>query len=226
MILGILGGMGPLATAKFYEKLILMTGAKTDQENIHTIIDSNVKVPDRTSFIMGVGEDPLPALLESIQRLTDAGADVIAIPCNTAHFFYEDMHGKSNIPILNMIELATKNLDSPTLLLATEGTYESDLYRKYEGGNLLVYPKKSDRKIIMKWIYELKEGNVNVSREDIFSAVTGMLKEAGLPENAEILLGCTELPIIFDSLKMGEKLNLRYAGVEMIKEILRLNGSL
>ena len=85
MILGILGGMGPLATCIFFEKIIKLTKAEKDQDHIHVIMDSNTKIPDRTDYILGKGPDPRPELIRSAVKLESMGADYIAIPCNTAH---------------------------------------------------------------------------------------------------------------------------------------------
>lgn len=82
---GVLGGMGPLATADFYTKFVRLTPARTDQEHPRVFIDSNPKIPDRTAGLFGQGPDPAPALVATAQGLVRAGADVIVIPCNSAH---------------------------------------------------------------------------------------------------------------------------------------------
>src|SRR2546428_7813554 len=84
-VVGVLGGMGPLATADFYAKLVRLTPARTDQDHLRVIIDSNPQVPDRTRGLRGEGPDPTPALVATARGLERAGADLIAIPCNSAH---------------------------------------------------------------------------------------------------------------------------------------------
>ncbi len=91
MILGILGGMGPLATCEFFKKIIELTPAEKDQDHLHIIIDNNTNIPDRTEYILGKGKDPRIELIRSAIRLESIGADYIAIPCNTAHYFYDDI---------------------------------------------------------------------------------------------------------------------------------------
>ncbi|HDH63258.1 MAG TPA: amino acid racemase, partial [Firmicutes bacterium] len=88
---GIIGGMGPEATLDLFYKIIKNTPAKKDQEHIHLIIDNYPQIPDRTQFILGKGENPLPYLLRSANLLENAGVDAICMPCNTAHFFVDDI---------------------------------------------------------------------------------------------------------------------------------------
>ncbi len=86
--LGILGGMGPLATADLFEKIIRNTKADTDAQHIRVYIDNNPQIPDRTAFIMGSGADPRPEMNASARKLEAMGADILLMPCNTAHYFY------------------------------------------------------------------------------------------------------------------------------------------
>ena len=90
-LIGILGGMGPEATAHFYFKLIKATPSKTDQDHFRVIMDSNSKIPDRTSAIFGNGENPVPALIETAKTLECAKVDVACIPCITAHYFIDEI---------------------------------------------------------------------------------------------------------------------------------------
>ena len=107
-IIGILGGMGPEATAHFYFKLIKATPSKTDQDHFRVIMDSNSKIPDRTSAKSGNGENPVPALIETAKTLECAKVDVACIPCITAHYFIDEIQESVNFPILN----ALKELDT------------------------------------------------------------------------------------------------------------------
>jgi aspartate racemase len=100
--IGILGGMGPLATADLYRKIILHTKADKDQDHVHAIIDGNTNIPDRTAYIMGKGENPLPEMIKSARTLERAGVDFIIMPCNTAHHFFDQLAKSVNIPLLNM----------------------------------------------------------------------------------------------------------------------------
>ena len=103
-VVGIIGGMGPESTAELIRRVFLLTKTNVEQDHIHIIADSNPKIPDRTAYLLGKGPSPVPALQETVKRLTQAGADLLAIPCNTAHIFYDDMQSATSVPILNMIE--------------------------------------------------------------------------------------------------------------------------
>ena len=102
--IGIIGGMGPMATVDLMKKVILATDAREDQEHIPILVDNNTNIPDRTAAILGEGEDPLPELLKSADRLTDAGADFLIMGCNTAHYFLPRMMPHLKVPFVNMIE--------------------------------------------------------------------------------------------------------------------------
>jgi len=102
-VIGILGGMGPAATLALYERILALTSAECDQDHLHVIIDSNPKIPDRTAAILGDGESPLPAMIEGARTLERAGANVLVIPCNTAHHWLADLQKAVSIPIIDMI---------------------------------------------------------------------------------------------------------------------------
>ncbi|HUV38977.1 MAG TPA: aspartate/glutamate racemase family protein, partial [Planctomycetota bacterium] len=90
-VIGVLGGMGPEATADFFVKLIRLTPARCDAEHLHVVIDSNPQIPDRTAFIERKGPSPLPLLVAAARRLVDAGADLLVMPCITAHLFIDEI---------------------------------------------------------------------------------------------------------------------------------------
>ena len=96
--LGVLGGMGPLASAHFMVRLTLLTPAERDQDHIPTILWSDPRVPDRTRGKLAGGDDPLPWLLRGIRGLRQAGVEAIAIPCNTAHGWYDEMAEEAGCP--------------------------------------------------------------------------------------------------------------------------------
>ena len=131
--LGILGGLGPMAGVCFYEKVTALTKASCDQEHINVILAGLADTPDRTDFILGKSTvDPTPRMVESAKILERAGADVIAMPCNTAHYFYDAIAGSIHIPMLNIIEETLKLLAGKGArkigLLATEGTIAAGTY--------------------------------------------------------------------------------------------------
>ena len=131
--IGILGGMGPLATADLMRKIVTLTKADSDQEHIRVYVDSNTAIPDRTAAILCGGEDPLPEMTSALRHLEECGADCIIMPCNTAHFFLPALQKKTEIPILNMTEIAAKSCAEKyggrcAAILATGGTLSTGLY--------------------------------------------------------------------------------------------------
>ncbi len=111
--IGILGGMGPLATADLFQKIISLTAAASDNEHIRVYIDSNSSIPDRTEAILSGGPDPLPAMRDSLRKLEACGADCVVMPCNTAHYFLPRLQGLTDIPFLSMLEAAPAAPASP-----------------------------------------------------------------------------------------------------------------
>ena len=103
-VIGIIGGMGPMATADLFKKIIESTAAASDQEHLHVLIDNNTDIPDRTACIEAGSDAPLAPMVESARRLQDMGADVLLIPCNTAHHFYPGVAAAVDVPVLNMPE--------------------------------------------------------------------------------------------------------------------------
>lgn len=101
--IGVLGGMGPEATARFYQLLVEKTPAACDQEHIPTIIFSEPRIPDRTEYLVRGHESPLGLLVQTAQRIESAGAELIAIPCNTAHFFWKEMQEAVSVPVLHIV---------------------------------------------------------------------------------------------------------------------------
>ncbi|HYF17995.1 MAG TPA: amino acid racemase, partial [Ramlibacter sp.] len=109
-VLGVLGGMGPLAGATFMTRLTLLTPAERDQDHIPAVLWSDPRVPDRTAARLAGGEDPLPWLLRGIAGLEQAGCGAVVIPCNTAHGWYEEMREATMLPILHIVDAAAVEL--------------------------------------------------------------------------------------------------------------------
>ncbi len=203
MILGIMGGMGPAASCDLFKRITDLTPATRDQEHLHIIIDSNVGIPDRTAYILGMGEDPMPEMVKSIRRLEMMGADYIAIPCNTAHYFYDEIIKYTKTKILNMIyetgAYLKANFDyKDYLLLATKGTYKAKVYRNiFAEFNLnIIEPDISDQETIMDWIYNVKSSKFNVDPIEFQNIVNRYTKNKEIP----VILGCTELPILVEKI--------------------------
>ena len=201
--IGILGGMGPAATADLMNKIIERTDAACDQEHIPMIIDSNTRIPDRTAAIKGEGPSPVSEMLKSARRLEAAGADFLIIPCNTAHHFIRDIESDISIPILDMM-LETANLLQRrgvgcAAVLATEGTYLSRRYDRVLGekGIEVVNPTPAEQEVLMSLIYDYIKSGITEARSlprDQIKALTSDLKSRGAQA---ILMACTELPLAF-----------------------------
>ena len=196
---GILGGMGPEATVELYRRIISLPSAERDQDHLHVLIDSNPKIPDRTAAIIGEGESPLPVMIAAAKNLERAGADFIAIPCNTAHYWLSELRSAVSIPIIDMIEQTASRVASyqPSLhqigLLATTGTLRSCLYQRAfaESGIDLLVPDEEQDADIMRTIHAIKAGNHRVKDEAIRVAQELMARGA-----EGIVPGCTELSLV------------------------------
>jgi len=199
--IGVLGGMGPWATLDFFEKILRLTPAKTDQEHLRVIIDNNPKIPDRSPAIVGMGEDPTPALVAGARTLQQAGADVIVIPCNTAHYFYERVQNAVSIPVLHIMEevAATAREEVPTArvlgILATAAAVSSGLYARAcaRRGIEVVNPDPSGQQVVNRAIYAVKGGQmgpeITAGLKKIADGLVGRGAQA-------LVLGCTELPFV------------------------------
>lgn len=203
-IVGILGGMGPLATVDLYHKIILATPARRDQDHLHVVIEADPTVPDRSSFLRGNGPDPLPALTRGARRLAAAGADFIAIPCNTAHAFLPALRARTTVPILDMVaETAERvRVAYPAVrhvgILATEGTIGSGLYHAAlrERGLEPLEPDAAGQRLVTAAIAAVKGGDTGPQPGAWLVEASAALIAAG----AEALLAaCTELPLVLNA---------------------------
>jgi len=207
--IGIIGGMGPLASADLYRKIVLKTVADLDQEHIHIIIDSNTNIPDRTQSIIGSGESPLGELVKSAKLLECAGADFLIMCCNTAHYYHESIAEEVGIPFLNMLEETVKHIerkygkDLVVGLLATDGSLRTGLYDDYfrEAGIKVIRPVKK-QKYVMDYVYDgLKKNQFEVGRDKFLETVEELRKNGA----QLFILGCTELSSANDIFGFGEE---------------------
>ena len=161
-------------------------------------IDSNTNIPDRTAAILQGGADPVPELTASARGLERQGAELLVMPCNTAHYFYDTVQASVSVPVLHMIRLTAQALRERGVrtagLLATDGTVQTGLYQRcFEGAGIrLLIPDERGQRAIMDMTYEgVKAGNL-----DYDSAAAREAMEALLRQGAEtLILGCTELPL-------------------------------
>ncbi|HOT97356.1 MAG TPA: amino acid racemase [bacterium] len=209
VILGIFGGMGPEATANLYQLVVERTPATRDQEHIPTLIYSLPQVPDRTTAILSGDPSILPFLKEGVTRLEKAGASYIAIPCNTVHYYYDQMQGSVKIPIIHMIretaeEVKTRYPQAKKVgLLATSGTISTGLYEKEfaaRGIEVVVPTKNILENYVMKAVYLIKAHGDKQQAEEWLCLAGKELEHDG----AEVVvLGCTEIPLAFNPKRSG-----------------------
>jgi aspartate racemase len=204
--IGIIGGMGPMATCDLMKKIIENTDAACDQEHIRLYVDSNTNIPDRTAAILRGGADPRPALTQSAVKLQAMGADLLVMPCNTAYYFVEDLRKAVDIPVLNMQHETADELRrqgiTTVAVLATDGTVQSGLYDRAlkNVGITPVYPDKNEQKLVMSVIYDYVKAGKDYRDVDKIHAMVEHLRSQGVQG---LVLGCTELPIAFAPWKVS-----------------------
>ena len=207
MTLGVLGGLGPMSGVLFCQMLIRHTAVERDQDHLNFILSSMADTPDRTAFILGESEDdPTPAMTDAVRRLSLAGADIIAIPCNTAHIFYENVRRAANIPVMNIIHLTVEFCrqmgDRRVGVLSTEGTARAGEYANALAAAGIEYIPctEDEQKIINGIIYDnIKKGTIPDISE--FSEVARAMRERGCDR---LILGCTELSVLKENTDLGE----------------------
>ena len=207
-ILGILGGLGPMATVYFYEMLTEHTLAGKDQDHIDIIISSRATTPDRTAFVLGESdENPLPVMQSEAEKLIKSGVDIISIPCNTAHYFYDALAPMLSVPMINIIfETVSfvKNAGAGKIgILATEGTVKSGAYKKVCADIGVGYeaPDEKYQKMLSDIIYgEIKQGkDADMAK---FADICRHMREKGCER---LVLGCTELSLIAKKNSLGDE---------------------
>lgn len=204
--IGILGGMGPLATLDFERKLLSLVDAKKDQDYPTIISFNDPSIPDRTEALIGQGESPLPKLIKNAEKLKNAGAEVICMPCNTAHAFLPALKASvAGIDFVDMINETVSIIEKLRLkrigILCTDGTrlsknYDVALAKK---GLTVLYPNADEQKhLVMDAIYGptgIKAGNIFAGRTLLEQAVGSLVKNGAQC----IILGCTEIAMALDN---------------------------
>lgn len=204
-ILGVLGGVGPMATAYFMEIVIQKTPAEKDQDNIPMIVFNDPQIPDRTAYILDHTQpNPLPEMIKVARWLENAGSDYIAIPCNTAHYFYDSIAASVDIPVVSIMEETTKRAARTVRpggkigLMATDGTISSGVFQKYleDAGLETVVPDAKYQQDVMHIIYDCVKSNKPYNKEE-FLAVANHLRDKGCDM---VVIGCTELSVVYQDL--------------------------
>jgi len=201
---GIIGGMGPQATIDFLNKVVSLTKAGKDQEHIKLIIYMNPTIPDRSRALLENGENPESALITSARLLEKAGADFLAVPCVTAHYWIAKIRNSIKIPVLDIIEITLKKIKESSAvkkvgILATTGTLRTHLFEKRfepEGYRIIVPDAKTQEQTVMRIIYAIKKGE----QPGIFKAKLLQVCETLISDGAEVIIAaCTEIPLIMHS---------------------------
>ena len=199
--IGVLGGMGPLATVDFYAKLVRLTPARADQDHLRVIIDSNPKIPDRTAGLTGEGPDPTPALVATARGLERAGADLIAIPCNSAHAYLPAIRSAVAIPVLDIMHEVAAAVAALTPrpravgLLAAPGTIRAGLYHRALAAHDIgvVDCSEEEERDVLGAIKAVKGGDLGPRVRQRAGEVAAALIARGA---GAVVLGCTEIPLI------------------------------
>ena len=198
-VIGIIGGMGPMATADLFTKIVENTAAKTDQEHLHVLIDNNTDIPDRTACILQGSDAPLAPMVESARRLVEQGADVLIIPCNTAHYFHGGVQAAVEVPVLNMPEISARYCAERGFgcvgLLSTAGTVRAQIYEPYfeKEGVRLLHPTEVGIQNLMYLIYDEIKAGRTPHPERLYPELVDLERQGA----QAFLLACTELPLVF-----------------------------
>jgi aspartate racemase len=204
-VVGILGGMGPLATVDFITKMLAATPAASDQEHVPVVVASIPQIPDRTLAFRGEGESPAPAMIASAMRLKHAGCGLIVIACNTAHLWFDDVRAAVGVPMIHMVDAAIEDAVAASGtagrigLLGTDATLASGLYvnRQACGAKPIQWLLPTAREmmeLIMPGIEAVKSGDLQAGGQ-LLAAAAESLKGRGA---SAVILGCTEIPLVLD----------------------------
>jgi aspartate racemase len=223
-LIGILGGMGPAATVDIFNKFVeFSTDATKDQEHIPLLISSIPDIPDRTQALLHDGETPINYMRRYFEILENGGAECVIIPCNTAHYWYDELKKTAKAHMISIIDSAIeearragkKNIG----MLATDATLAGNLYqtKMTQLGINCLKPTPAGQKNVMQSIYSLKAGNAELAK-------TLMIKEADnlFEQGAEMIIcGCTEVPIILQQQIMDSPERYIDATAALVRETIR-----
>ncbi|MGE0223605.1 MAG: aspartate/glutamate racemase family protein [Acetobacteraceae bacterium] len=222
-ILGVLGGMGPLASAQFMLRLTLLTPATRDQDHIPAVLWSDPRVPDRTRGKLDGGEDPLPWLLRGIAGLRQAGCGAIAIPCNTAHGWIEPMREAAGVPILHIVDAAVADLHRAGItggrigVMGTQATLNMRLYqdRLVDLGYDCIIPDADQmQRQVSPAIAMVKANRLT----EAFAPLANVVNHLHRRGAAAVVLGCTEIPL---GIQAGPQSDLKTPTIDTIDALAR-----
>ena len=205
--IGVLGGMGPEATAHFFSLIIRHTAAAKDQDHVPVLIYNLPQIPERTPAILGRGPSPVPLLRKGVLTLARAGADFVVIPCVSAHFFLDELQAQLTLPILSLFDAVAEELElqqpvpAAVGLLATTGTIHGGKFqeRLLKSGIDTVVPGLDDQKRVMSVIYRIKATSSGAGREEMRSELRSVVTPLVDRGAQAIVAGCTEIPLVLRS---------------------------
>lgn len=204
---GIIGGMGPAATAELFRRIVLYTSAQTDQEHLKLCILNDPTVPDRTDFILHGGDSPLPRIQENIHTAKELGCERFAIPCNTAHYFYQEFERVQGITFINMVRetcryVAQAHKGKSICVLATLGTVQADVYnRAGEPWDTVHYPPDETNRQLMDVIRNIKAGAADFAQ--MAEELEKVLCAEFHTDSTVFILACTELSMLVPYLHLN-----------------------
>jgi aspartate racemase len=194
--LGILGGMGPAASSEYVTRLIAQTSASCDQEHIPFVLWNEPRTPDRSTSIKNGDDRPLPFLLQGIQVLKAIGCNLIVIPCNSAHFWYDELI-KLKVPIVHIVDsvalaLCDAEVTGTIGIMGTQGTIQTGLYQdRLTDWNCIVPSQEEMDNIVQPAIDLIKGGQPDVAHPMLMSVVDSLIARGA----KAVILGCTEIPL-------------------------------
>lgn len=207
MRLGVIGGLGPMATAYYLELVVRMTDVKRDQDHPELIVMDLPSIPDRTAYILGNSkEDPLLPMVEAGKQMKQLGVTVVATPCVTAHYFHEDLQAGIGLPVIHVIQRTAQLLQQAGVqrvgLMATDGTVQSGIFqRQIEALDMeLILPDAEDQRGVMTLIYDQVKAGIAPDME-LFTSIRDRLHRNGAQV---VILGCTELSLLKKERSLGD----------------------
>ena len=211
-MIGVLGGMGPLATLDFFSKVISATPAKGDADHVPMLIQSDPRIAPRPAAILGEGRSPLPELLAGRDRLIVAGAMALVMPCNTAHFWYADLLEGCTVPFLSIVEASVNELSlladagSTIGIIATRATLAAQIFDPalIRSGYTVMLPDETGMNtLVLPGIELVKAGDTLRGGQLIEEAVQVLLNRGA----RAVILACTETPLALDALQSPLRLH-------------------
>ncbi len=209
LTVGILGGMGPMATVDLFEKIVRYTPAHVDQEHLKIIIYNNPQIPSRIDAIIKEAESPRDELIRSAQLLEKMGANFLVMPCNTAHYWYQDIRNAINIEMIHMIEntakwvaeQASNKKAEKIMLFASDATVKTEIYQKGFSvkGLKILTPSTDEQKLISLAIEQVKAGYIE--KNQLLGKMSNMISRYCNMRVRSFIAGCTEIPLLFKHLE-------------------------